>query len=142
MLRLGARLAMIASFALGCLAAAAPSAAQAAQARFRYVPVDAQGNTTLQPFANPQAPGELTTWFGLVRQPYPRQPRPTRLMTYQHPFSGRSITVPLALPEGTPIIQRGPTRIAYNYGSYVVAVQFLPDGSVDVVYNSGWLRGL
>jgi hypothetical protein len=30
-------------------------------------------------------------------------------------------------------------RVVYNYGSYTVEVQFLPDGSANVVYNSGLL---
>jgi hypothetical protein len=46
------------------------------------------------------------------------------------------------LPEGTPRIEHVWRRIVYNYGSYTVAVLFLPDGSVDVIYNSGLLRGL
>jgi hypothetical protein len=31
-------------------------------------------------------------------------------------------------------------RVIYNYGSDTVEVHFLPDGSVDVIYNSGLFR--
>jgi hypothetical protein len=50
------------------------------------------------------------------------------------------VNVPLALPDGTPVIEHVGQRIVYNYGSYTVEVRFLPDGGVDVVYNSGLLR--
>jgi hypothetical protein len=50
--------------------------------------------------------------------------------------------VPLALPEGTPNMEYRTNRILYNYGSYSVAVHFLADGSVDVVYDSGFFRKL
>ena len=53
-----------------------------------------------------------------------------------------TITVPLSFPEGTPRIEHRADRVIYNYGSYTVEVHFLPDGSVDVVYNSGLRRAL
>jgi hypothetical protein len=46
----------------------------------------------------------------------------------------------LALPDGTPVIEHVRQRIVYNYGSYTVEVRFLPEGAVDVIYNSGLLR--
>lgn len=120
------------------LCAAAPLSA--AQLRFHYVSVDAQGNTTLKPGA--AGVGEQVTWLGMARDGTNRQPRPTHLVTFRHPYTGREVTVPLALPEGTPRMEYRRTRIVYNYGSYTVEAQFFPDGSVDVVYNSGLLRGL
>ena len=69
-------------------------------------------------------------------------PRPTCLLTYRHPCTGQAVTVPLALPEGTPTIQYKLRQVVYNYGSYAVEVHFLPDGSVAVVYNSGLFRAL
>jgi hypothetical protein len=88
------------------------------------------------------APGEMITWFGTTRQPITGPPRPTHFISYRHPFSGGSVTVPLALPQGTPNIQYQARRVVYNYGSYAVSVLFLADGSVDVIYSSGLMRGL
>jgi len=48
--------------------------------------------------------------------------------------------VPLTLPEGTPRIEHRRNRIVYNYGSDVVEVHFLSDGSADVIYDSGLFR--
>jgi hypothetical protein len=52
------------------------------------------------------------------------------------------VIVPLALPEGIPVIEHRNGRVIYNYGTYTVETVFLPDGTVDVVYNSGLLRAL
>lgn len=120
------------------LGTAGPGAA--GQVRFRYVPVDARGNTTLAPPAPGAGPGERVRWFGAVRQPYDRQPRPTHLVTFRHPFTNRDVTVPLSFPEGTPRLEYRPDRVIYNYGSYTVEAQFFPDGAVDVVYDGGLLR--
>jgi hypothetical protein len=62
------------------------------------------------------------------------------MVTFCHPYTHSNVAVPLALPEGTPNILHGPDRITFNYGSYAVRVRFLADGSVDVVYDSGFLR--
>jgi hypothetical protein len=113
--------------------------AAAARVRFHFVPVDACGNTTLQPGLGP---GERVSWFGTVREPYADQPRPTHLVTFRHPATGSTITLPLYFPEGTPRIEHVGDRIVYNYGSYTVEVRFLPDGSADVIYNSGLFRGV
>ena len=114
--------------------------AAAAEVRFHYVPVDARGNTTLQPSGASDGVGERRRWLGTVREPYNNQPRPTHLATYRHPYTGQSITVPLTFPDGVPRIEYVWNRVVYNYGSYIVAAQFLPDGSVDVIYNYGFLR--
>jgi len=128
--------------ALAALTTAAVSDAGAAEVRFHYAPVDAAGNTTLKPSGPGNAIGEKRTWVGSVRRPYVNQPRPTHLVTFLHPYTGQHVTVPLTLPEGTPRLEYRPDRVVYNYGSYTVEAQFLRDGSVDVVYNSGLLRGI
>jgi hypothetical protein len=112
--------------------------ASAARVIFHYTPVDTSGNTALTPSGG--APGERVAWFGAARQPYFSQSRPTHLVTFQHPYTCRPVTVPLALPEGTPRVEHRRDRIIYNYGTYTVEAHFLPDGSVDVVYNGGLLR--
>jgi hypothetical protein len=59
-----------------------------------------------------------------------------------HPCTGQAVSVPLALPCDTPVIQHVRNSTVYNYGSYTVEVRFLADGSVDVIYNSGLLRAV
>jgi hypothetical protein len=136
------RTAWIGLAALGlCLASAGP--AGAAVGRFHYVTPPGGGNV-LVPTAGPGGTsGVVSNWFGSVCQPACTPPRPNVLVTFPHPCTGRCVVVPLALPRGTPNIEhRGSTRVIYNYGSYTVEVQFLADGSVDVIYNSGFFRDL
>jgi hypothetical protein len=112
--------------------------ADAAAIRFHYVPADADscGTTAMKPACD----GECTRWFGKVREHYNGHVQPTHIVIFHHPYTGQNASVPLALPEGTPIILHGPDRVTFNYGSYAVRVRFLPDGSVDVIYDSGFLR--
>ncbi len=129
-----------AGLALIVLAVVSVPPAAAGRLRFHYVPVDVAGNTSLAP-AGPAAPvGEELTWLGAVRRPSVNQPRPTHLVTFRHPYTGRDVTVPMSFPEGTPQVEHRPGRVVYNYGSYTVEAHFFRDGSVDVVYNSGLLR--
>jgi hypothetical protein len=115
---------------------------EAAQARFHYLPSGNQGPMVLAAPSPCAAPGEMSTWFGSVRQPIVGPPRPTHFLSFRHAFTGCLVTVPLALPQGTPNIQYQARRVVYNYGSYTVSVLFLADGSVDVIYNSGLMRDL
>ena len=78
-----------ASFVL-CLWLAGHGAA--AQVRFHYVPVDAAGNTSLQPMSTGGI-GERVRWLGTVREPYNNQPRLTHVLTFQHPYTQRPIRV-------------------------------------------------
>jgi hypothetical protein len=117
----------------------AAETAEAARARFHYTPADANGAMRLDPA------GSATSRFPFFGGDTPAAavpPRPTVSLTYRHPYSGRYVTVPLALPAGTPRVEYRGQRVIYNYGSYTVEVHFLADGSVDVVYNSGLLRAL
>ncbi len=126
---------------LGALVVAA-APAQAELVRFRFAPIDACGNMSQVPAGPNGAPGELLTGFGFRPQPYSRVFRPNQMVTFRHPYNGRNVTVPLTLPQGQPRLEYLADRIVYNYGSYVVEARFIPDGSVDVVYNSGFLRPL
>jgi hypothetical protein len=112
------------------------------QVRYHYAPADLCGTTALKPADACGAPGTRVAYFGLVREAYYCQRRPTHMVTFRHPFTNQYVTVPLAFPEGTPRIEYRRDRIIYNYGSYTVEAHFLPDGSVDAVYNSGFLRPL
>ena len=120
---------------------ALPNSTRAEMVRFCFVPIDACGTMQQVPCGPDGAPGELFQGFGLRRQAYAQMPRPTHLVTFRHPI-GRNVTMPLTLPDGTPLMEARADRIVYNYGSYVVEVRFFGDGSVDVVYNSGFLRPL
>jgi hypothetical protein len=119
---------------------AASAACHAAAARYHYVPAGSGGVMVLRPWVPGGSAGEQTSWFGLVREQAPRPPRTTYYLTYRHPYTGGQVTVPVGLPGGTPRIQYRTSAVLYNYGSYAVEVHFLPDGSVDVVYNAGLFR--
>ena len=114
--------------------------ADAAVVRFHYLPADSPEQTTLKPAGG--GIGERVRWFGAVREPYNGSLRPTHVVTFRHPYTGRNVSLPLALPERTPIILRSSNRVLFNYGSYTVGAHFFPDGSVDIVYDSGLLREL
>ncbi len=120
----------------------APSDARAEQVRFRYAPADLAGTMNQVPIGPNGAIGEQLRGFGLFPQPYQRAFRPNQMVTFRHAYGGQLVTLPLTLPQATPRLEHNGDRIIYNYGSYVVEVRFIPDGAVDVVYNSGFLRPL
>jgi hypothetical protein len=106
--------------------------------RFHYGPGDGICDGSCKPTPALNVCGERVSLFGSVREASgDRLPRPAYFITYRHPFTGQCVTVPVALPEGTPRIEHRGCRIIYNYGSYTVEVAFVPDGTVDVIYNSG-----
>jgi len=113
--------------------------ADAERARFHFAPTGPGEALQLVPAGDSTA-GEGAGSFGKARGSVCEPPQPTCRVTFKHLCTGQEVTVPLALPEGTPIIEHVRQRIVYNYGSYTVEVRFLPDGGVDVVYNSGLLR--
>ncbi|HZZ82001.1 MAG TPA: hypothetical protein VFE62_26110 [Gemmataceae bacterium] len=121
---------------------AAPAWAAAEQVRYRFVPVDACGTMSQAPIGPQGTMGELRRVYGARALPYPYVVRPTQMVTFRHPFSGRNVTVPLRLPDSTPRMEHQTDRIIYNYNDYTVEARFQPDGSVDVIYNSGLLRPL
>lgn len=129
-------------FALVLILAGVPSFAAAEQVRYHFVPVDACGTTTQRPIGPEGAMGELKLGLGLRIQPYPYVIKPNQMVTFRHPYTARNVTVPLRLPAGTPRMEHGTDRITYNFGDYTVQARFLPDGSVDVIYNSGLARPL
>jgi len=124
------------------LTAAQPTPVAAEQVRFRFVPINACGAVAQVPAGPNGALGEQLTGFGLNPQPYSRTLRPNQMVTFRHPYNGRYVTVPLTLPQGTPRLEHRADRIVYNYGSYIVEARFFMDGSVETVYNSGFLRPL
>lgn len=119
--------------------------AQAALAdivRYHYQPQDLCGHTSLR-VAPDGAAGVWRSWALSPRQqPYYCQLRPTHMVTFRHPYTCQNVQVPIALPEGTPRLAYEPYAVVYQYTPYVVRVEFLPDGGVDVIYNSGFLRPL
>jgi hypothetical protein len=116
--------------------------ARADSVRFRFVPATADGALVQVPAGPGGAIGELRTGVGTTAKPYTENFQPNRLVTFRHPYTSRNVQVPLKLPDGTPRVEHISDRIRLNYGSYYVEARFLPEGGVDAVYNSGFLRSL
>jgi hypothetical protein len=120
--------------AFWCIAA---TAGRADVVRYHYTPTGPGGQLVLQPTAE-GAPGEWRPWaFATRRSGYNREPKANRVVTYVHPSTGRQVNVPIAFPEGTPTVMSETGAITYAYTLYTIRVEFLVNGSVDVVYNSG-----
>jgi hypothetical protein len=118
----------------GALLLIAALPADAARVRYHFSP-EPGGNGCLKP----AAAGERMTLRGW--QPYNcPPPRATQLVSFRHPCTGQAVTVPLALPDGTPRMEYVRDRVVYDYSGYTVEVRFLKDGSADVVYETGLLR--
>jgi hypothetical protein len=104
--------------------------------RIHFGPADASGMV-----APPPATAEYVSRFGTLTTPIQPKIRPTHISKFIHPYTGRQVQVPITFPpDSTPLILYRNNRIIFNYGTYTIEVVFLPDGSVDVVYNSGFLR--
>lgn len=126
----------------GCFWLTTAGSASAEVVRFRYTLQDLCGHTSLKTTAN-GAKGEWRAWaLGIRSEPYYCQMRPTHLVTFRHPYANRNVSVPISFPSGTPTIYHERTAIMYTFGTYTIRAEFLPDGSVDVVYNSGIFRPL
>jgi hypothetical protein len=65
-----------------------------------------------------------------------RPPAPNNWLSFRHPYTQAYVSVPVALPNGTPRIYNHTDRVVYDYGALSVAIQFARDGSVNVSYNS------
>lgn len=118
------------------------SSASGEALRLHYKPDHCAGYTSLK-VAGDGAVGEFSpSALGLMKQSYYCQPKATHMVTYRHPVSCRNVTVPIAFPQGTPRIAYQSDAIVYSYGLYTIRVEFLNDGSVDVLYNSGLFRPL
>jgi hypothetical protein len=108
--------------------------ASAARLRYHLVADPAGGGCLRAPAAGERR--TLTGW-----EPYNcPPPRATRMVSFRHPCTGQTVTVPLALPASTPRMEYVRDRVVYNYGDYTVEVRFLEDGSADVIYDSGLFR--
>ncbi len=129
-------------FALALILGATPSWAAAEQVRYRFVPTDACGTTSQKPIGPEGSMGELKLGLGIRILPYPYVVKPNQMVTFRHPYTARNVTVPLRLPQSTARMEHRSDRIIYNFGDYTVEARFLPDGSVDVIYNSGLARPL
>ncbi len=107
--------------------------ARAARVQVHYAP-DASGNMT-----GTQTTSNSISFFG-GPPPVTAPVQPNQIVRFRHPATGATVNVPLALPEGTPKMRYRSNRVVYDYGSDTVEVRFLNDGTVDVIYNSGFLR--
>src|SRR5436190_2249760 len=110
-----------------------PSLSYAERVRYHFVPSPDGTTVALRPSPT-GAPGERLTLFGGNAEPFPRELRATHVVTFRHPATSRNVNVPLRLPDSTPRVEYGPNRISFNYGSYLIEVFFLADGSLDVTY--------
>jgi hypothetical protein len=116
--------------------------AAAARVRFHYATADPGGVLTLVSEGPAAASAERQTLLGSWEPYNCPPPHATCIVTFCHPCTGQTVLVPLGLPDSTPRMEHRPNRVIYNYGSYTVEVHFLPDGRVDVIYNSGLFRAL
>jgi hypothetical protein len=123
----------------GALVLSLARPAHAERVRFHYTPGDVVAHSPVAP--GPNVVGERVTLFGGT-EPYTCQLRPTAIVTFRHCYTGQPVSVPLRLPDSVPRIEHRYNRVIYNYGSQTIELVFLPDGSVDVVYNSGGFRPL
>jgi hypothetical protein len=114
----------------------------AERVRYHFSPADLCGKTVQTPAGACNAIGERVSYLGLSTTPVNYMLKPTYIVTFRHPFSKQNVTVPLALPPYTPIISYYSNRVTLTYGGYSVDVVFLPDGSVDTIYDSGLFRPL
>jgi hypothetical protein len=121
------------------LVLATAGTARAERVRFHYPAADISG-PAVSAHGGPEVVGERVGLFGT--EPVRCCLRPTHMACFHHPYTGGNVTVPMRLPEDLPRVEHRYDRIIYNYGSYTVETVFLPDGSVDVVYNSGLGRPL
>lgn len=112
--------------------------AQAEVVRYRYAP-DACGSMQLVPGPG-GAPGERSSWLGGPPSPYPRQAIATHVVTFRHSYTGQNVNVPITFPDSGARMETVPEYVQFNFTSYQIRVRFIPDGTVDVTYNSGWLR--
>ena len=119
-----------------------PGTSWAEQVRFRYIPIDSCGNTRQIAIGRDGAMGEKITGIGLLPKPFPNNFKPTHMVTFRHPVSGKNIIVPVTLPVGAARMEYRSDRIIYYFDEYIVEARFLQDGSAEVGYNSGFLRPL
>ncbi len=122
--------------------AAFPPFAAGDTLRLRFAPAPPDGRLLSVAIGPGGTVGELTTGVGGTPKPFPGPWTANRLVTFRHPYSGKDVVVPMKLPDNTPRVEHIGDRVRLNYGSYYVEARFLPDGAVDVVYNSGFLRPL
>ena len=121
---------------------AAPAGVRADSLRFRYLPTGPGGALVQAPAGPDGTLGELRTGLSTAPKPYAGNYSPNRLVTFRHPYTSRNVTVPMKLPDNVPRIEHIRDRVRFTYTTYHIDVRFLPDGAVDVVYNSGLLRTL
>lgn len=122
--------------AAGWVALASQSRAEVV--RYRYTP-DASGTLKLIPGPS-GAPGERSAWPGATPAPFPRQAIATHVVRFRHSYSQLDVNVPITFPDSTVRAETFAGGVQFTFTSYTIRVVFQPNGTVDVVYNSGWLR--
>src|SRR6266852_4648615 len=85
--------------------------ASAARVRFHYVPTGPDEKSAV----TQSGAGERLTWRSRWEASDCPTPKPTCFATFRHPDTGRCLTLPLALPEGTPQMIYRTNRVIYDY---------------------------
>src|SRR5262249_47178736 len=102
--------------------------------RYHYLPTTTCGYSSTSLKVGPGGATRKYKTFLLspASQPYYCQLKATHMVTFFHPFTNQNVTVPMALPLGTPRVEILSDTIVYTFTQYTIRVQFLHDGSVDV----------
>jgi hypothetical protein len=101
---------------------------------FRYVRPTGSRTLVWQPRDSVAFVGNQVFVFPTSLQSQP--PAPTQWLSLRHPFTHAYVSVPVALPSGTPRLEQRSDRLIYDYGFMSIVILFLRDGSVNVSYNS------
>jgi hypothetical protein len=101
---------------------------------FRYVRPTGSRTLVWQPRDSVAFVGNQVYFFPTSLQSQP--PAPTQWLSLRHPFTHAYVSVPVALPSGTPRLEQRSDRLIYDYGFMSIVILFLRDGSVNVSYNS------
>ena len=67
--------------------------------------------------------------------PTSQPPVPNNWLNFRHPYTHAYVSVPVALPNGTPKVEHRSDRLIYDYGFVAVVIHFVRDGSVNVSYD-------
>ena len=105
------------------------------------MPIDACGRTQQVPVGPDGAIGEKITGIGLIPKPFRENFRPTHMVTFRHPYTGRNVTVShdlapgkAAPPGDSARPHHLPLRRVPDRGA------FLRDAQIETFYNAGFLR--
>ena len=119
--------------ALGCLLTAGPFASlRAEDTDFRYVRPYGSRAMFFTPRSSFAYVGGQVYY---LPSPSTQPPAPNTWLNFRHPYTHAYVSVPVALPNGTPRVEHRSDRLIYDYGFVAVVIHFIRDGSVNVSYD-------